>query len=378
MSVDGIKNRFAYDGRTRYEGGSQSLDSMQVRLRRRGGIDQWTRMREDKLRSLLRALQSSYQAAVVQFDKDDREYLFRCLINHDKLKVEYEDKIISIPFAEIPENGTEIVDTGTPEQEDSSMYRVKSGDTFIWKSGNEMYMPDTHWMIYLQYSEETAYFRGEIRETTDVVDINGTTYYGWSTGPNQQEIVWNVKKGIVWNDLNYTKLLYITKDQETISYLERFDRIKIASGKYEKDNDGNYILNEEEMRIPRYDWWEVVGINTNYGDGMIRVAIKETYNNTIGDQVQEQEAQHKAEQSAAAAQMNINGPLVIRPYDIVKYTAKEPIHNRVWKISNSKVVHILKQDETEVTLEVLTKRSFKQGFDLIYGDDKIHIEIDSL
>jgi hypothetical protein len=24
--------------------------------------------------------------------------LFRCLINHDKLKVDYEDKIISIPF----------------------------------------------------------------------------------------------------------------------------------------------------------------------------------------------------------------------------------------------------------------------------------------
>ena len=60
------------------------------------------RIREDKLRSLKRALYNSYQSAVIVFDKDDRQYHFRCLINHDKLKVDYEDKILSIPFKEVP------------------------------------------------------------------------------------------------------------------------------------------------------------------------------------------------------------------------------------------------------------------------------------
>jgi len=43
-----------------------SLEKMQTRLNLRGGPDQWTRMREDKLRSLKRALLSSYQSAIVQ------------------------------------------------------------------------------------------------------------------------------------------------------------------------------------------------------------------------------------------------------------------------------------------------------------------------
>ena len=64
--------------------------------------DPLTRLREDKLRSLKSALYNSYQSAVIVFDKDDRQYHFRCLINHDKLKVDYEDKVLSIPFKEVP------------------------------------------------------------------------------------------------------------------------------------------------------------------------------------------------------------------------------------------------------------------------------------
>ena len=42
------------------------LQNMKTRLNIRGGVDQWTRMREDKLFSLKRALFSSYQRAIVQ------------------------------------------------------------------------------------------------------------------------------------------------------------------------------------------------------------------------------------------------------------------------------------------------------------------------
>jgi len=37
--------------------------------------------------------------------------------------------------------------------EEIYQYRVKPGDTFKWISGNEGYMPDSYWIIFLQYSE---------------------------------------------------------------------------------------------------------------------------------------------------------------------------------------------------------------------------------
>ena len=203
------------------------------------------RLREDKLRSLKRALYNSYQSAVIQFDKDDREFHFRCLMNHDKLKVDYEDKILSIPYRQVPIEyegiqmpfEQKIVDVGTgglfldeegnpvldEEGNEIYQYRVKPGDTFKWISGNQGYMPDSYWIIFLQYSEQTAYFRGQIRKADDIIQIipieedgsegDPLLYHGWTVGPNQEQSVWNVKKGVVWNDLYYTKILYITKDE---------------------------------------------------------------------------------------------------------------------------------------------------------------------
>jgi len=82
------------------------------------------------------------------------------------------------------------------------------------------------------------------------------------TGPNETTVLWNHKKRWVWNNMNYTKLLYITKDEDTLAFFQRFDRIVI---------DGKP--------------WEVQAYNDSYtttktGDfdsGIIRVALKETY-----------------------------------------------------------------------------------------------------
>jgi len=50
------------------------------------------------------------------------------------------------------------------------------------------------------------------------------------TGPNETNALWNTKKDVTWNDLNYTKLLYITKDEDTLAFFKRFDRV-IINGK---------------------------------------------------------------------------------------------------------------------------------------------------
>lgn len=111
--------------------------------------------------SLKRSLLYSYQAATAVL-ADGRE--FRCLINPDKLKPAYDNKIISIPFKDVRLN---------PEQEDKEKTTIgeeeigmKPGDVFLWKETN------TYWLVYLRYIEEDAYFRAEIRRCDTTVTIN--------------------------------------------------------------------------------------------------------------------------------------------------------------------------------------------------------------
>ena len=74
-----------------------SLELLNKRLRYQGG-NQEQRFINDKLRSLKRALLYSYQAATAILS-DGKE--FRCLINPDKNKPAYDNKIISIPYKDI-------------------------------------------------------------------------------------------------------------------------------------------------------------------------------------------------------------------------------------------------------------------------------------
>ena len=102
------------------------LDNLGLRLQYTGGNRQIDRMNEDKLKSLKKALLYSYQSATAIL-ADGRE--FRCLINPDKLKNVYDDKIISIPFKDICLNKDRIGKT-TNGIEDIGM---KPGDIFTWK-----------------------------------------------------------------------------------------------------------------------------------------------------------------------------------------------------------------------------------------------------
>ena len=410
-----------------YEANS-SLNRMSKRLSVYGGSDQWVRMREDKLRSLKKALLSSYQRAIVQkydvkkdslanniisiitllqdkqslsdsqtailnqleeeynfstSDRDSVRYInmlqqivdsltseapyFRALINHDKLKVDYEDKIISIPFSEPPVGETEAIDTD-----------FNNGTVFKWVHGNkEEWTPDTYWIVYMQYSEETAYFRAEIRKADEQISIviiddegneNTVSYRGWMTGPNETTALWNTKRGVTWNDMNYTKLLYITKDEDTLAYFQRFDRI-IINGKP----------------------WEVQAYNENYstsktGDfssGIIRVALKETY--TSADQfVKELKDAEAAQIQAEAAydtehiQARIDGPAAAHPYDILVYKAKNYQQPQDWYVSDTSLVKVLEYDENTLKLEVISRKANKDGFIVKYGQDSIQIPIEPL
>ena len=430
---DNMRKRFRADLNKNpshsYDFGS-SLDKMNKRLSVFGGEDQWTRMRQDKLRSLKKALLASYQRAIVQkydvkkdslansiisiitllqdnqelsdnqnnilskledqytnlaviTDKYSARYIraleeivdsltsaapfFKALINHDKLKVDYEDKIISIPFKEAPEDSEEQIDTD-----------FHNGTVFKWVHGNkEEWTPDTYWIVYMQYSEETAYFRAEIRKADEQIQIiiiddegneNTVSYRGWMTGPNETTALWNTKRGVVWNDMNYTKLLYITKDEDTLAYFQRFDKI-IINGKP----------------------WEVQAYNENYstsktGDfssGIIRVALKETY--TSADQfvkeLKEAEAaqvQAEVAYDAEHTQPRIDGPTAAHPYDILIYKAKNYQGVRDWFVSDTSLVKVLDYNENTLKLQVIAREANSEGFQVGYGQDIIQIPIKPL
>ena len=388
--INSLKVRFGYDKLTNWgtleekQYNTTSEDKVNVRGKEVVGYaSPLVRLREDKLRSLKRALYNSYQSAVIVFDKDDRQYHFRCLINHDKLKVDYEDKILSIPFKEVPvelereiiPTSEKIVDTGTPglfldelgnpvldsEGQVITRYRVKPGDTFKWISGNEGYMPDSYWIIFLQYSEETAYFRGQIRKADDQIEVipveqDGSTgdpilYHGWTTGPNEEESIWNVKKGVVWNDLYYSKILYITKDEVTQRFFRRFDRV-IVNGQV----------------------WEIQGYNDNYGTssknsegGMIRVALKETYTST--NQIIEQMEEQYEEAKTA---MSIVGPTTVQTYDVVTYYV--PDGQEEWKIEKTAPVHIIEKTIDKLKLEI-GQVNGEVSFTIKYGDQELPVSV---
>lgn len=94
------------------------LETLQKRLEFQGGVNQQARMNQRKLESLKSALLYSYQAATAVVP-DGKE--FRCLINPDKLKRDYDEKMLSIPFEDICLNDGQL---------GRKIVHLKAGDVF--------------------------------------------------------------------------------------------------------------------------------------------------------------------------------------------------------------------------------------------------------
>lgn len=320
-----------------------ALENMETRINYNGGKEQQARMNESKLRSLKKALLYSYQAATATL-ADGRD--FKCLINPDKLKPDYDDKIISIPFSDICLNAERIGKTA----EGIQIIGMKAGDVFTWKENN------TKWLVYLQMLEETAYFRAEIRKCNYAIEIDGKSYDICLAGPSETMIDW-VKKNIeVFNKENYTTSLYVTKDETTSAFFHRFSVIKINNKP-----------------------WEVQAIDDLSIEGVIEVALKETYSNTIEDAVEEERNAEKEEIPTIKPTVYIDGPEITFPYGEESYSIVGASEG-TWEIDTNKVI-ITNQTETTVNIEVVTGKS--GNFTLKYkreneDDIELFVTIESL
>ena len=90
---------------------------------------QHNRMVFDKKRSMHRALLYSYQAAWIKKDTDPEAEWVRALMNPDKVKFDYDEKIVSVDWD----------------------YGFETGDTFEWGGGM-----GSHWIILKPEDKELA------------------------------------------------------------------------------------------------------------------------------------------------------------------------------------------------------------------------------
>lgn len=345
------------------------LKNLNTRLNYRGG-DRLERMRKDKLRALQQAMRNSYQAETLIL-ADGRE--FRCLINPNKLSMELDDKMLSVPFEDVclnrehsPDiegeldgdtliiNEDSLVDNTlilNQEHRYSKLMEevgVKPGDVITWKENG------THWLIYMRYLQEDAYFRGLMRQCDEEVEINGTRYWVYLKGPSEKGINWQKTSSFVFNKLNYTLEMYISNNQETNEFFHRFKKLKVKGRP-----------------------WEVQAIDDITTDGIIAVYLKEDYTNEYAE-TQVEDSQSENDSAIEQGLPRIIGDSKVYPFDIKTYNV-ENIAGGSWSLSNGRA-KILTQSESSVEIEITTGKS--GDVSLIYKteNDKIvfNITIQSL
>ena len=322
-----------------------SLELLNKRLQYQGG-NQEQRLINDKLRSLKKSLLYSYQAATAILS-DGKE--FRCLINPDKNKPAYDNKILSIPYKDICLNAPRVGKTSEGEID----INIKPGDVFTWKE------TDTHWLVYLQYIEEDAYFRSEIRRCDQQIKIGENSYWVYIRGPVETSIEWSQKAGIEWNTMNYSLVMYITADEVTNKYFERFKTVKVL-----------------DPRINKEKTWQVVGVDPYYGDGIIQVFLDEYFENSIADAVAKEELdQNDIENPVDETNAYINGPTKVQQYSKAYYEINNAENGRwylKWKDNEQDLNSSLKIIPLNISIGELGT------FTLIYriqGQDDITLDV---
>ena len=201
------------------------------RLMQHGGFPQQDRMIRDKRRSLDKAVLYSYQGAFVKkvlteetLGEDENQPPVRALINPNKLKQDYDDKIISIGFE----------------------HNFEAGTVFQW------YNTNSYWLVYLQDLDELAYFRGDIRRCRyqiNWLDEEGNEHstYAAIRGPVETKINYIQKHQISVDEPNHSLNILMPLTPYTKAYFTRYSKF--------------YLQGDEVCwRVEASDWISMPGV----------------------------------------------------------------------------------------------------------------------
>ena len=236
-----------YDKRPFKEKSLEGINDMALRLRAAGGYSQQERMIHDKIESLNRALHFSYQAAEVLREDAESRTPVRALINPNKVKQDYDDKVLSIGYE----------------------YNFKTGDVFEWIG------TQSHWIIYLQDLTELAYFRGDIRRCNYKIswkDEDGNIESTWVAlrGPVETKINFVQKGGISIDSPNHSLNILMPKTEATLKYFQRYSKFYITGA----DDVTSEIC------------WRVEATDTLSMPGVLEINAVEYYSNIVEDDVE--------------------------------------------------------------------------------------------
>lgn len=325
-----------------------SVNRMAARLDFHGGEPQEDRMIKDKRRSFDKACLFSYQGAFIEkypFDNFDSEYFgdrVRALINPNKLKQDYDDKIVSVGF----END------------------FHTGDVFNWCNTN------TYWLIYLQDLTELAYFRGDIRRCNYTLEWEDNTgrhrTYCAVRGPVETKINYIQKHTISVDTPNHSVNIMMPANEFTLKYFKRYTKFYLQDG-----TDEHKVC----WRVEAVDWISMPGI--------LEVNGVEYYANEDEDDVEAGIVGAKIieaeDPNAQEANELISGNTFIKPkIDYVyEFLGDEEAK---WGIFGVKDIPIVSRinPETPKRIVIQWTKSYSGQFTITYGNHEKIVVVESL
>lgn len=291
------------------EAALHGLDHGETLLKYNGGVAQQDRMIKDKRRSLDRALKYSYQGAFIKKVDDtavpwgfkpvgaEDKDVIRALINPNKLKPDYDDKILSVPY----EHG------------------FKSGDVFEWCNTG------TNWLITSQNKTELAYFRGDIRRCNYKVqwEYDGTLHecFAASRGPVETKINFIQKNSSYLDIPNHSLNILLPKRKDVMEYFKRYSLFKLSSSLYEEDPDFPIHYAQMTFRVEATDW-----IST---PGVFELTAVEYYAETPA--MARETKEPEVPKDTLGSQISISGRSFIQPFEKVEYIYNGVIDDK-WEI----------------------------------------------
>ena len=321
----------------------QGVTDMSKQLAARGGFAQQDRMIKDKRRSLDKATLYSYQAALIKRQIYDFTPAMegvkeadpvRALINPNKIKADYDEKILSTGF----ENN------------------FKTGDVFEWCNTG------TYWLIYLQDLTELAYFRANIRKCSYEIqwdDENGVRQrtYVALRGPVETKINYIQKHDISVDNPNYSLNILMPKNTVTLKQFKRYSKFYLQG------------LIEGEDNICR----KVEAVDSFSSPGILEVNATEYYANETEDDLNNGIVGSlitKPIDPNEGETQEIIGETFIKPKKNYIYSIDSSVYGQ-WYVSDKRFPIIMEPFEDENgknSIRIKWNSSYSGQFDLWFGD----------
>lgn len=314
-----------------------NMHNMFVRLNNAGGAEQQDRMIKDKLKSLNKAIYSSYQGAKIQLLTTNT--FADALINPDHLTMDYDEKILSIDFA----------------------YGTQAGDVIRWINPNNQTL-NSYWLIYLQDLTELAYFKGSMRQCQYQIRINDNgnehSVYASIIGPKEKNIT-NVFKSEVSMDLPSQSItLMVPNTKIAKDYFQRYAKFYL------------HDCLDEKNAVKLNTCWRVENIDSLSLRNVLIIYAREYYNDQSNILLDNEENDTPSVSPNIVANNSIVGDTyIIKPMlsYLFRYNGDTP---GVWKINANS--HQIKNN-IQLHNNINTPYEVTVSWDAPYGNEEFEL-----